>query len=33
MGLACLGSLTAIPVHGVVDFNLYVAANAASPMA
>jgi O-antigen ligase len=27
-GLACLGSLTAILVHSMVDFNLYVAANA-----
>jgi hypothetical protein len=33
MGLARLGCLTAIPVHGFVDFNFYVAAKAASPMA
>ncbi len=29
LGLACFGSLTAILVHSVVDFNLYVPANAA----
>ncbi|HWE50628.1 MAG TPA: O-antigen ligase family protein [Bryobacteraceae bacterium] len=29
IGLACAGSLTAILVHSVVDFNLYVPANAA----
>jgi O-antigen ligase len=29
LGLACVGSLTAILVHSVVDFNLYVPANAA----
>jgi O-antigen ligase len=28
LGLACAGSLTAIAVHSVADFNLYVAANA-----
>jgi O-antigen ligase len=30
VGLACLGSLTAIAIHSTVDFNLYVAANAAT---
>jgi O-antigen ligase len=29
LGIACLGSLTAIVVHSAMDFNLYVAANAA----
>ena len=29
LGLACFGSLIAILVHSVVDFNLYVPANAA----
>ena len=29
LGLACFGSLAAILVHSVVDFNLYVPANAA----
>jgi O-antigen ligase len=29
VGLACLGSLTAIAVHSAMDFNLYVPANAA----
>ena len=29
MGLACLGSVAAILAHSVVDFNLYVPANAA----
>jgi O-antigen ligase len=29
VGLACVGSLTAIVVHSAMDFNLYVAANAA----
>jgi O-antigen ligase len=29
LGLACVGSLTAILVHSIVDFNLYTPANAA----
>ena len=29
MGVACLGSVTAMLIHSVVDFNLYVPANAA----
>ena len=27
LGVACLGSLTAIALHSLVDFNLYIAAN------